>query len=224
MDKISIKSGRVVSEKGKLYTVTEYPKIVYGERITKSGKKSLRTWEPKRSKLSAAIRNGLRNFPFLEDSSVLYLGASTGTTVSHISDICSEGMIFAVEFSTEPFSKLLELSRDRQNIYPVFSTARSPENYSLFIERDPEIIYQDISQKDQLRILLRNMQAFPGWNYAMLMLKAISIDSSRNPEAVMREQEALLRKERNISILETVNIGNFHRGHFCIVMKNNRIS
>ncbi len=223
MDKFSIRSGRVLNQKGRLYTVTDFPKPVYGEKLSRSGKHDLRTWEPKRSKLSAAIKNGMRNFPFQEDSSVLYLGASSGTTVSHVSDICNEGMIFAVEVSAEPFSKLLDLSRERRNIYPVLSSARNPSSYGIFIERNPEIIYQDISQKDQSGILMSNMDAFPGWNYAVLMLKAISIDSSRNPEIILREQTAILKAHKGVSILETINISNFHRGHFCIVMRNSML-
>ena len=71
-------------------------KQVYQETLLQHEDKEFRLWNPRRSKLAAAIIKGLRTFPFKKDSKVLYLGASAGTTPSHISDICSEGRIYSV--------------------------------------------------------------------------------------------------------------------------------
>ena len=60
-----------------------------------------RLWNPYRSKLSAAIINGLKGMRIAKGSHVLYLGAATGTTVSHVSDIVSDsGRVYAIELSS----------------------------------------------------------------------------------------------------------------------------
>lgn len=56
-------------------------KSVYGEKLIKLDDIEYRIWEPFRSKLAAAILRNLEQNPIKESSSVLYLGASTGTTV-----------------------------------------------------------------------------------------------------------------------------------------------
>jgi fibrillarin-like pre-rRNA processing protein len=58
---------------------------VYGEKLVEVEDNEYRIWEPRRSKLGAAIMNGIKTFPFEDDSKILYLGASSGTTPSHIS-------------------------------------------------------------------------------------------------------------------------------------------
>ena len=68
-----------------IFTVSYAPGTrVYGEKIIKEGSKEFRNWDPTRSKLGAALLNGLKQNPIKEGSIVLYLGASTGTTPSHI--------------------------------------------------------------------------------------------------------------------------------------------
>jgi len=77
---------------------------VYGEkRISvedEAGKVEYRVWNPFRSKLAAAILGGVDKIHMPPGSKVLYLGAASGTTVSHVSDVVGpEGMVYAVEFS-----------------------------------------------------------------------------------------------------------------------------
>lgn len=56
-----------------------------------------RVWNPFRSKLAAAILGGIDKIHMKPGSKVLYLGAASGTTVSHVSDIvgpvCSDFFI-----------------------------------------------------------------------------------------------------------------------------------
>ena len=80
--------------------------------------KEYRIWEQRRSKLGAAIMNGMKMFPFEQNSKVLYLGASSGTTPSHISDITINGIIWCVEFSPRMMRSLVELSRDQKKYDP----------------------------------------------------------------------------------------------------------
>lgn len=46
-----------------------------------------RVWNPFRSKLGAAILGGVDQIHIKPGAKVLYLGAASGTTVSHVSDI-----------------------------------------------------------------------------------------------------------------------------------------
>ena len=100
---------KVYLKDGQIATKNLTPGIsVYGEELIQE-KEEYRIWNPRRSKLAAALLNGLENLDISEDAKVLYLGASTGTTVSHISDIVTDGRIYAVEFSptTNTYASLI---------------------------------------------------------------------------------------------------------------------
>lgn len=64
---------------------------VYGEKrvsISEGDDKiEYRAWNPFRSKLAAAILGGVDQIHIKPGAKVLYLGAASGTTVSHVSDI-----------------------------------------------------------------------------------------------------------------------------------------
>jgi fibrillarin-like rRNA methylase len=56
--------------------------------IQEGGEKiEYRVWNPFRSKIAAAIVGGIENIYFKPGSKLLYLGAASGTTVSHCSDL-----------------------------------------------------------------------------------------------------------------------------------------
>jgi fibrillarin-like pre-rRNA processing protein len=204
--------GGVYTDGRNYYTPSNFPEPVYGEKILKVRGKYYRRWEPMRSKLSAAMHLHLENFPF-KDSRILYLGAATGTTVSHLSDIAN--MIWAVEISPLSMNKLLHLAEKRDNIVPILEDARYPERYAMFVEK-PEIIYQDISQRDQVEIFLKNMDFYsPKWGY--IMLKTRTIDIRKKPKEIMKE------KVREIgdrySIEEIINISKYQKDHYAIVVR-----
>lgn len=54
---------------------------------TEGEKVEYRVWNPFRSKLAAAILGGVDQIHMPPGSKVLYLGAASGTTVSHVSDV-----------------------------------------------------------------------------------------------------------------------------------------
>lgn len=78
---------------------------VYGEKrisveVGEGEKVEYRVWNPFRSKLAASVLAGLDNIYIKPGAKVLYLGAASGTSVSHVSDIVGPaGTVFAVEFS-----------------------------------------------------------------------------------------------------------------------------
>ncbi|WP_297215626.1 fibrillarin-like rRNA/tRNA 2'-O-methyltransferase [Thermoplasma sp.] len=197
----------------KIYTRTNKNKKVYGEDIIRFDHNNYREWKPERSKLSAAILKGLHHMPIGEKSYVLYLGASTGTTVSHISDIASQGSIFAVEVAYEPFSKLLDLAEQRDNIYPIMEDANLPERYSFFIDHI-DVMYQDISQRNQIAIFQRNMEKFNPRS-AFLILKTRSIASTQDSRTILKNT---VDQMSSYNIREIIDLSPYDTDHYMILV------
>ena len=131
---------------------------VYGEKLIFNKNVEYRKWDPYRSKLAAAIKKGLKTFAFNNNTSTLYLGASTGTTISHLSDICIDGVLYGVEVSAPMVDSLMEVAEERENIIPILADARKPSEYADVGEVD--VVYQDVSQPDLIRIFILNIDKF----------------------------------------------------------------
>ena len=84
-----------------LYTVNLVPgSNVYGERLVRENDVEYREWDASKSKLEATILKGSPNIGIRKNDVVLYLGAASGTTVSHVSDIVGDnGFIFVVDIT-----------------------------------------------------------------------------------------------------------------------------
>ena len=177
---------------------------VYGEELIVEDEE-YRIWNPRRSKLAAALLNGLENLEIQDTSKVLYLGASTGTTVSHISDIAINGKIYAVEFSPTTAKKLVQLSNQRFNIAPILGDATKPKGYLNIVEKT-DLVYCDVAQPNQSELFMRNMNLFSKDDgVGLLMIKARSIDVVQKPKKIFREQEKKL-KEKGFKIVEKVKL------------------
>lgn len=189
---------------------------VYGERLLELEKGEFRLWNPRRSKLAAAILNGLDNFPFHDDSRVLYLGASTGTTPSHISDISEDGLIYCVEFSPRMMRKLVDLSQVRPNLIPILDDATRPLNYLHLVEK-VDVIYSDVAQPNQTELFMKNMRLLLKNNgLGFLMLKARSIDVARDPKDIFQEEESRL-KTAGFRVIEKINLEPYEKDHIALV-------
>lgn len=192
------------------------PQPVYGERILNG----CRLWDPYRSKLAALLLKASRQLPVLSrNASVLYLGAATGTTVSHVSDIVEDGLVYAVEFSPRSMRDLLLLCKRRKNIVPILADASRPEEYASFVE-PVDLVYQDIAQRNQAEIAALNCARYlkPGGDL-ILMLKTRSVDVTARPEAV------LFAEIKNLVGLDLGPIQDllpYHQDHWAISAKKPR--
>ena len=208
-----------VYEKNKrLYTINLVPGAkVYDETLRKDGGKEFRDWNPSKSKLASYIIKGAKNIFIRKDSVILYLGASTGTTVSHVSDIVTEGLIFAVDLAPRVVRELLFLSQKRKNIAPILESASNIEELKKRIS-SVDVIYQDLAQRNQLQIFLKNINAFlnPG-GFAFLAVKARSIDVTRKPKAIFNEVEQELQK--TVTIVDKKSLEPFQKDHMMFVIK-----
>lgn len=163
---------------------------VYGEKLVKLKDEEYRVWDPFRSKLAAALRNGMTVDTIHEGTKILYLGASTGTTVSHVSDIVGPGgLVFAVESASRVARELLEnVAKKRKNVVPILGDARKPETYfSIFGKVD--VVYCDVAQQDQTEIAIQNCQIYlKRGGSIFLIVKSRSIDVTADPKLVVRNQ------------------------------------
>jgi fibrillarin-like pre-rRNA processing protein len=187
---------------------------VYGERLVQDNHKEFRQWDVYRSKLAAAIQKGMQNFPFTVGGRVLYLGASTGTTVSHISDIIgNEGILFAVEPAVRVARELLEnVATRRYNIIPIVEDGRRPKSYySIF--GTVETVYCDIAQPDQTDIAIENCKVYlQNGGVLLLVVKSRSIDVVKDPRVVIKE-EAKKLESNGFSIKQIIDLEPFDKDH-----------
>jgi fibrillarin-like pre-rRNA processing protein len=190
---------------------------VYGERLIKDNEIEYRAWNPFRSKLAAAIKKGLKNFPFKKGTTVLYLGASTGTTVSHLSDIVeSEGCIYAVEVSPHAIKNLIKNCERRENVVPILADANKPQEYEEIGKVD--VVYEDVAQPNQDEILVKNSEKFlKQGGIAMLVIKSPSIDVTKKPKETFAE--VLDRIKQHFDILERIDLEPFDKEHLFVVLR-----
>ncbi len=193
---------------------------VYGERIFDIGGKEYREWIPSRSKLAAAFYKGLRALDLREGYKVLYLGASSGTTVSHVSDIVGEsGQVYAVELSEEMGANLILLAEKRKNIFPIIGDARKPEEYPKGVPKC-DFLYQDVAQRDQVDIFVKNMNEFlkPGGT-AALAIKTKSIDVSKPSRNVITDTIKAVKMK--FEVTASVDLYPYQKDHALIIVRKN---
>ncbi len=220
MEPLEVSHGAVFSERGNLYTISRCPGVrVYGERLVNSDGTEYREWNPARSKLSAYLKCGGRSFPFRDDSKVLYLGAASGTTSSHVSDICRNGKVFCVEFAPRSFRDLVKTTERRDNMIPILGDATKPEEYAFVVE-NVDIVYADVAQKRQADILIDNMERYCA-RYGMVSIKARSEDVTADPDEVF-ESSVRRIKERGCRVLEVVKLEPYEKAHAMIVVEKLR--
>ena len=194
-------------------------RTVYGERLIRFKKVEYRVWDAFRSKLAAAIIKGVQTVPITLGDRVLYLGAASGTTPSHVSDIVGEGgYVYCVEFASRSIRDLVNnVAAYRLNMSPFLEDARFPEKYAMFIPGKVDCVYCDIAQPEQAKLLADNADVFlkqAGW--VMLAVKAQSIDVTKDPLAVYK-QEAKVLKKRGFDVKEIVRLEPYDKAHAMIV-------
>ena len=184
---------------------------VNGETPT-STKTEYRVWNPFRSKLAAGILGGLDEIFIRPGAKVLYLGAASGTSVSHVADIVGPtGIVFAVEFSHRSGRDLINMATHRTNVIPIIEDARHPLRYRMLVSM-VDVIFADVAQPDQARIVGLNAHLYLKVGGGVVVsVKANCIDSTAAPEAVFAREVQKLREER-IKPLEQLTLEPFERG------------
>jgi rRNA 2'-O-methyltransferase fibrillarin len=198
---------------------------VYGEkRIRVDGITSdravqveYRIWNPFRSKLAAAVLGGIDHVHIKPGSRVLYLGAASGTSVSHVSDIVGfTGTVFAVEFSHRSGRDLVNVARKRPNLVPIIEDARRPERYRMLVPM-VDVVFADVAQPDQARVMGHNAEFYlrTGGHY-MISIKASCIDSTVTAEAVFAREVKKLQ-ELKLKPQEQLTLEPYEKEHAVVV-------
>ena len=171
-----------------------------------------RVWNPFRSKLAAGILGGLDDIFIKPGAKVLYLGAASGTSVSHVADIVGpQGIVFAVEFSHRSGRDLINMATHRTNVIPIIEDARHPLRYRMLVAM-VDVIFADVAQPDQARIVGLNSHLYLKVGGGVVVsIKANCIDSTAAPEAVFAREVQKMKEER-IKPIEQLTLEPFERG------------
>ena len=190
---------------------------VYNEKLVQHKGSEYRIWNPFRSKLAAAIMNDLKNFPFNQKSDVLYLGVSTGTTISHISDIVNQGgTIFGIEHASRVARDFLDrVATHRKNIVPIIQDARRPEEF-FSVYKKVDIVYVDIAQPDQTNIAIENCRLYlKSGGYLFLVIKTRSIDVVKDPKMVIKDE--IKKLDTLFEIKQTIDLHPYDKDHAMVI-------
>lgn len=150
-------------------------------------------------------------------SKVLYLGAASGTTVSHVSDIVGpKGIVYAVEFSPRSGRDLINMAKIRTNVIPILEDARHPLKYRMLVGM-VDCVFADVAQPDQTRIVAINSHQFlkNGGNF-VISIKANCIDSTIAPEAVFQSEIKKMKAEQ-MKPKEQLTLEPYERDHAVVV-------
>ena len=174
-------------------------------------------WNPYKSKLAAAIRNGLQILPIIKNSKVVCINPLEESTILHISNIVgSEGSVFVIDVNKNKKSFLNKLVDTHENIIPIYDTI-DELSFSSSITGKVDALYVDIPESEQIKQIVDKCELLLK-NEGFLMLVA-----KKNGDAIlendiagwMAEQRAGLNKIREITtklksqfeIIQEINLG-----------------
>ncbi|MHA1257651.1 MAG: fibrillarin-like rRNA/tRNA 2'-O-methyltransferase, partial [Promethearchaeota archaeon] len=192
---------------------------VYDEKLIDFKREEFREWNPYRSKLAALILEKPRNNFLATNFNCLYLGASSGTTISHLSDIVKDGIVYGVEFAERSIRQLIQNISNRSNIIPILADARYPDTYAKSIFSEIDLIYQDVAQPNQAEIAIANSSYYLKKNgLVMLAIKSQSIDSISKSEKVYNQEKNKL-VNAGYEVVESIDIHRYAANHIVLLVK-----
>ena len=202
----------------KLYSKNLVPgNKVYGEKLITFKGEEYREWDPYRSKLAAMLLEKPSVDFLSSELKCLYLGASSGTTISHLSDIVYKGIIYGVEFAERSMRQLIQNTNNRENIVPILEDANFPEKYANSVFTNIDIVYQDIAQPNQAQIAIANCSYYLKDNGTLILaIKSQSIDSVQKPEKIFIQEKKILEKA-GYKISESFNIHKYAANHIILI-------
>ena len=222
-------SETVLLEGRNVWTVNANPGVaVRGESLRKFRGVEHRRWDPNRSKLGAGLLR-TRNDPTLllpnAGSTVLYLGAGHGTTISHLHDhLCGAknrfgGRLVAVDLAPRCLRDLTYLAEHRPGLVPVLGDARKFDTWGVLIPSRVDWLFQDVAQAGQVDIFLSAVRRFLSQDgIGLLSLKAASErHNDGGDEDIFAAAIAQLSSE--VELLEHINLTGFEDQHALFVVR-----
>ena len=202
---------------------------VRGERRKTDSRIEWRSWDPTRSKVAAALLRTAKDPSQLlpeTGATVLYLGASYGSTCSHIHDqVCGAGnhhggQVVAVEISPRAMRELSELAKLRPGLVPVLGDARQPSQVTPYVRNQADWMHQDLSIADQAETFVRMADVFlrPGGT-GLLSLKAASERTSDGDDDSRFAKAAKILRESDLEVIERINLKGLEEQHVVFLVR-----
>jgi len=188
-----------------------------GERLKRDGRKEWRQWNPRTSKLGAAImKSASLDILPAPGSRCLYLGSGHGTTISHLHDhLCGaknhlNGCVVAVDISSRCIRDLIRLCKTRPGIIPLLADCRSSEQITPFVTKRVPWLFQDVSQSGQVELFIDSCNQFlaPGGT-GLLSLKSAS---ERDTKGAFEHAEKCLL-ESGFTLVEKIDLTGWEEKH-----------
>jgi len=177
--------------------------------------KQNREWDPFHSKVAAGIKKGL--IPNIsKNSKILYLGAAEGYTISFISDLIENGIVYGVDLSPYSMQKLVLLAKERENLIPILEDSNLVEEYKQMIKEKVDLIIQDIAQKNQIDILKKNANIFLKDKGEVILSLKLSAITQRDKGIIFDEIKNL---EKDFIIIKRTKLEPFEKKHLLIFAK-----
>ena len=223
-------SATVRLDRRALWTMNALPgKSVYGETLRNFSGHEHRRWDPNRSKLGAGMlrtKHDPANLLPEPGTTVLYLGAGHGTSVSHLYDhLCGQsnrfgGRLVCVDLAPRCLRDLTFMAADRPGLVPVLGDARKHAAWGVLLPTKVKWLFQDVAQAGQVDIFLAACQRFlaPGGR-GLLSLKAASERWTGEGEAALFENVRRRLEEAGYSVEESIELTGYEDNHRLFVVQ-----
>ena len=226
----SMLSWAVMKDGRTLWTLNAVPKkAVYGESLRNFSGTEFRRWDPTRSKLGAALVRTRRAPELLlpeEGTTVLYLGAGHGTSISHLHDhLCGaendlSGRLVAVDLAPRCLRELTHMAKSRPGLVPVLGDARKHAAWGVLLPRKVNWLFQDVAQAGQVDIFIAACRRFLERNgTGLLSLKAASERwTGEGEEALFTSVEQTLESS-GFEVEERIELAGYEDNHVLFALR-----
>ena len=226
----SMLSWAVMKDGRTLWTLNAVPKkAVYGESLRNFSGTEFRRWDPTRSKLGAALVRTRRAPELLlpeEGTTVLYLGAGHGTSISHLHDhLCGaendlSGRLVAVDLAPRCLRELTHMAKSRPGLVPVLGDARKHAAWGVLLPRKVKWLFQDVAQAGQVDIFMAACRRFLERNgTGLLSLKAASERwTGEGEEALFTSVEQTLESS-GFEVEERIELAGYEDNHVLFAVR-----
>ena len=220
----------VLKEGKSIWTINAVPgHSVYGESLRRIQGMECRRWDPTRSKLGAGILR-TRDDPALllpeEGSTVLYLGAGHGTSISHLHDhLCGEGndlngRLVAVGLAPRCLRELTHMAKSRPGLVPVLGDARQHAAWGVLLPTKVNWLFQDVAQAGQVDIFIAACRRFLHiGGTGLLSLKAASERWTGEGEAALFENVEQQLLTSGFDVVERIELTGYEDNHVLFHVK-----
>ena len=213
-----------------IWSINANPKSsVYGESLKRFEGTEYRRWDPNRSKLGAGLmrtKNEKSRLLPEKGSTVLYLGAGHGTSISHLYDhLCGQnnlhgGRIVAVDLASRCLRDLTHLAKTRPGLVPVLGDARKYSAWGVLVPRRVDWLFQDVAQSGQVDIFISACKRFLNIDgIGLLSLKAASERWTGEDEQHLFKSVEEKLFENGFEIEESIELTGYEDNHVLFVAR-----